>query len=618
MPNNWPDDILGKDIAVDGVIVTPRRGVANFIQGTSATISAVDNPITEMTDVTFSVPSAGGGSSIDYKDSVRAATTANIANLAAASVTQDGVTLVEGDRLLVWQQTNPAENGIYVVGVVGGGLAPLTRAADADTSAEVTSGQTVQVTQGTLYGETRFLLTTADPITLGATGLTYEIPAFSWAAVLAQGNTSGANNAIISNGQYLQVGTTTPADDGQIRLSPATSILWRNAGNTANMGISCGFDSIVVGAGSITPVNVELWASAEIVATISGTDIASFKSTGLDFAGEVSVLRQTAAILDTSGGVFTQLHAPSGGYILFLDGASTLIAGLNQGAGTGTWGFAETLNAVITVQTRTTAATGKNITLAGGGGGTGQPGGDTFVDAGAPGAGGAGSRVVVRDYAGGERIEVTTAKDTILNGLVQNSLRVDDDDIVVIDRDGTAPRMYLTDGASGTESTFFVTAVTPSGDRAGINVLERAGDANGPSSNNGGSWSIQVGAKNGGGSDGTFKVIDAASTTRIQLDASKNVMLSGNTAVEFKIGGSTICTVNATEFQAPMIVGTSSGTNLAIHAAPSGWNSMVGGIFIKNATTMPTGGDAGGGYLVVEGGALKWRGPSTLTTIAAA
>ncbi len=39
-------------------------------------------------------------------------------------------------------------------------------------------------------------------------------------------------------------------------------------------------------------------------------------------------------------------------------------------------------------------------------------------------------------------------------------------------------------------------------------------------------------------------------------------------------------------------------------------------MFIGNATTVPTGNPTGGGFLYVEGGALKWRGSSgTITTI---
>lgn len=59
---------------------------------------------------------------IDFKDSVVAATTANIADLAAgAPDTVDGVSLAVGDRVLVKDQSTASQNGIYVVGTVGTG-----------------------------------------------------------------------------------------------------------------------------------------------------------------------------------------------------------------------------------------------------------------------------------------------------------------------------------------------------------------------------------------------------------------------------------------------------------------------------------------------------------------
>lgn len=59
---------------------------------------------------------------IDFKDSVVAATTANIADLATgAPDTVDGVSLAVGDRVLVKDQSTGSQNGIYVVDTVGTG-----------------------------------------------------------------------------------------------------------------------------------------------------------------------------------------------------------------------------------------------------------------------------------------------------------------------------------------------------------------------------------------------------------------------------------------------------------------------------------------------------------------
>lgn len=103
---------------------------------------------------------------------VRGASTANIAALATAAVTIDGVTYVEGERILLKDQATASENGIYVYGTVAG-TAPLTRALDADGADEVAAGMMVQVAEGTAHGDSKFVLTTNDPIVVGTTNLTF-------------------------------------------------------------------------------------------------------------------------------------------------------------------------------------------------------------------------------------------------------------------------------------------------------------------------------------------------------------------------------------------------------------------------------------------------------------
>ena len=99
---------------------------------------------------------------LDIKDSVRVASTANIA-VASALVnasTIDGVAVATGDRVLLKNQAAGAENGIYVV--VASGAA--SRSTDADVSADVTSGMYAFVSEGSASASMGFALTTADPI----------------------------------------------------------------------------------------------------------------------------------------------------------------------------------------------------------------------------------------------------------------------------------------------------------------------------------------------------------------------------------------------------------------------------------------------------------------------
>ena len=109
----------------------------------------------------------------DPKDAVRVASTGNV-NLASAPAAIDGVTLVNGDRILLKNQTDATQNGIYVFAGTGNAL---VRSADADSDEEVTQGFTTMVVEGTLNQRTGWLLANQDPITLGVTALTFvQVP----------------------------------------------------------------------------------------------------------------------------------------------------------------------------------------------------------------------------------------------------------------------------------------------------------------------------------------------------------------------------------------------------------------------------------------------------------
>lgn len=87
----------------------------------------------------------------------------------------DGVTLAVGDRVLFAGQTNPEENLVYEVTVLGDGTDP-TELENAE--ADLETGTTITVSEGPHANQT-FRLTTSGTITLGTSGLdweTYEPP----------------------------------------------------------------------------------------------------------------------------------------------------------------------------------------------------------------------------------------------------------------------------------------------------------------------------------------------------------------------------------------------------------------------------------------------------------
>lgn len=160
---------------------------------------------------------------LDAKESVRAAALSNVA--LSGTQTVDGVALVDGDRVLVAGQTNPVENGIYVVRA-----GAWQRAPDATTNDTVTPGLFTFVEEGDAYADTGWLLTSDGPTTLGTTPLPFV--QFSAAGQTAAGagltktgntlDVVSANGGIVVNADNIALtldgpGLTVTADG--LRLS---------------------------------------------------------------------------------------------------------------------------------------------------------------------------------------------------------------------------------------------------------------------------------------------------------------------------------------------------------------------------------------------------------------
>jgi phage-related tail fiber protein len=145
---------------------------------------------------------------LDVKDSVRAATVANI-NLSGTQ-TIDGISVIANDRVLVKNQSTASQNGIYLVAA-----GAWTRAADFDTGAKVTSGAFTFVEQGTANADSGWVLTTDGTITLGTTALSFV--QFSGAGQVEAGNglTKTGNTLAVGSGTGITTTATTVALTGQ-------------------------------------------------------------------------------------------------------------------------------------------------------------------------------------------------------------------------------------------------------------------------------------------------------------------------------------------------------------------------------------------------------------------
>ena len=161
---------------------------------------------------------------LDVKDSVRLATTANLASNynnsggtltnsgSNAALSLDGVTVVAGNRILVKDQSSAAENGIYVVTTVGDGSTAwvLTRADDANVSAEMTGGVFTFVEEGTVGADNGYVFTHNGAPTLGSTALT--VSQFSGAGQIVAGDAlSKSGNTLNVNDDNITVEVNSDA-----------------------------------------------------------------------------------------------------------------------------------------------------------------------------------------------------------------------------------------------------------------------------------------------------------------------------------------------------------------------------------------------------------------------
>lgn len=106
--------------------------------------------------------------------------------------TTDSETPAVNSRILVKNQTNPEENGIYVLTQTGDVSTPaiLTRAPDYDQVSEIRAGGTVVIISGDTLMATYWMMSQTDAITIGTTPITWQ--EVSAAGTAHPGGSSGA------------------------------------------------------------------------------------------------------------------------------------------------------------------------------------------------------------------------------------------------------------------------------------------------------------------------------------------------------------------------------------------------------------------------------------------
>ena len=300
------------DASADTITVT---GTAAFTQSATfngglavasgQTIDFNANRLTEVADPTQAQDAATKAyvdavkSGLDVKDSVKvasaaalaASTYANGTNGVGATLTAnangaltiDGVAMSTNDRVLIKDQTDAAQNGVYVVTNAGGASATfvLTRATDTDSAAEMTGGTFVFAEQGTANADNGFVFTHNGSPTMGTTDLT--VSQFSGAGQI----TAGA--ALTKTGNTLNVAV----DDSSVEINS---------------------DALRVKASGIT--NAMLAGSIDLTAKVTGILPVANGGTG------ASSLTANRLVMANGTGAITVLAAGTAGQVMVSNGAS--------------------------------------------------------------------------------------------------------------------------------------------------------------------------------------------------------------------------------------------------------------------------------------------------------
>ncbi len=227
----------------------------------------------------------------------------------------DGVTLSVSDRVLIYQQTNQVQNGIYVVSNVGSGSTNwvLTRATDADSYGLASpdtlgEGSTVFVQQGATGAGETYTCNTPGTITFGTTNITF---------------------AQVSSAQIYSAGTGLTLTGTQFSLS--------NVGTAGTYGSASQVPVITTNAqgqvSSVTNTNIAIAGSA----ITSGTVAVANGGTG-----QSSYTNGQLLIGNTTGNTLAKATLTAGTGISVTNGAGSItVAATNNGtvtsvSGTGT------------------------------------------------------------------------------------------------------------------------------------------------------------------------------------------------------------------------------------------------------------------------------------------
>jgi hypothetical protein len=257
---------------------------------------------------------------LSWKQPVRAATTANITLSGAQTI--DTVPVVDGDRVLVKDQSTQADNGIYIVGT------PWTRSPDADTYDEMVSAM-VFVESGGLAGAA-FYCPIQPGGTLGVTAITWSNFSVAGTYFAGTGLSLAANTFSITNttvtpasyGSASAVPTFTVNAQGQLTAAADANIAIAGSAitsGTIDSGRLSGSYSGITGVGTLTNLTVSNPITGSITGN-AGTATTATTATSATTATNIAGGAAASIPVQTGAGTTSFLAVGTNGQVLTIAG----------------------------------------------------------------------------------------------------------------------------------------------------------------------------------------------------------------------------------------------------------------------------------------------------------
>jgi hypothetical protein len=234
---------------------------------------------------------------------------ATLTATANAALSVDSTLVALNNRVLIKNQVDGAQNGVYVVTQTGSGSTPfiLTRATDFDTPGsglnQIDAGDFFLITAGSTNANTSWVQQTPLPIVVGTTPIIFsQFGAGGTTYTAGTGLTLAGTVFSISNtavtatsyGSASSVGTFTVNAQGQLTAAASTPIAI--AGNQITSGtvdsarISGSYTGIT-GVGTLTSGT---WNATAIGAANGGTGLTSYAVGDITYASDVTTLSKLA------------------------------------------------------------------------------------------------------------------------------------------------------------------------------------------------------------------------------------------------------------------------------------------------------------------------------------